>query len=130
MSIKFLIHESGQYFTPKFEDLISDAELVSSYEKFYDSYEKSASFCPGLHELCDLTGADLSQLTSYGLKALSDWAEEFYKMHGVTEKRTAILLSPEAQSVSAVFYEFWTEASPEYVKIFRNQTEAIKWLTE
>ncbi len=130
MPIKFLMHESGQYFTPKFEGLISDAELVPSYEKFYNSYAKSAFFCPELHELCDLTDADLSQLTNYGLKALADWAEEFYKMYGITEKKTAILLPPEAPGVPALFYEFWTEASPEYVKVFRNRNEAIKWLTE
>ena len=130
MPIKFLKHEHRQYFTAKWESIIYDFELVSSCEKFYADFEKSGDWDPEIPELVDIIGADLSQVTQTGIKNLAQWSEALHRGHGISEKKTAIVLPPEGLSVPALFYEFWTEASPELVRLFRTRSKAIGWLTE
>ncbi len=130
MPITFLKHEHKQYFIAKWESIIYDSELITSYEKFYTDFEKSGDWEPETPELVDIIDADLSQVTQTGLKKLAQWGEALHRGQGISEKKTAILLPPEAPSVPALFYEFWTEASPEHVRLFRTRSEAINWLIE
>ncbi len=74
---------------------------------------------PGLLELAYFKGADLSQVTNYQIL-----------LDGISEKKNAVLLCTEHPSLPVFFYELCADSSPENVKVFRNQDEAIDWLTE
>ncbi len=130
MPIKFLKHESRQYYTAKWDGIIYDSEPIPSYEKFYTDFEKSNDWNPELPELVNLIDADLSYISQAGLKKLADWGEALHRRHKILEKKTAILLLPKDSSVPALFYELLSNNSPEHIRIFRKRDEAIDWLIQ
>jgi hypothetical protein len=130
MPIKFLDQESKQYHTTKWEGVIYDDELIPSYERFFANFENSGNQDSKLIELVDLIDADFFHVTQTGLKEMAQWGQAFHMQHNIPEKKTAVLLPQEGESVVALFYKLWVAEFPEHVKIFRHRDKAIDWLTK
>ena len=126
MPIKFTRHESGVYFVSTWEGKVSDDELISSYNVFFESGE----WKQGMYELADLSSVDFSQVTYSGLIGLAKWAEKFYSEQQTSGIKTAIFIPPGNSAAEAIIYNVWTTDSPEQVMIFRNRDQAHLWLLE
>jgi hypothetical protein len=131
MPINFFNQEHSNYYNTKYEGKIYDDELVPSYERFYANLEKSENRGLELHELADLTNADLSYLTQMGVKEIAQWKTALYTQNKISEKKIAIIIHQDASNLAVpLFYEEWIAESPELIKFFSNKDEAIDWLAK
>jgi len=122
MPIRFKVDESGRYFVSHYEGSIEDAELVPSYSAFFSRPE----YLPGLHELADFSGADLSGVTIIGIRMFASWARAFYKKHGLQNVKLAAYF-PRGGNVEAIIYDVWSIDSAEHLRLFKDRDEAIRW---
>ena len=124
MPITFKVKNEKNYFISVWEGSISDNEIYESYKKFYTSNEWSKN----LNELVDLSNANVKNVTSQGLYRLAEYVENHFTMHNVTSSKTSIFSPNDLPFGLARVYKAWTNNSPEEIKIFRNEKEALNWL--
>ena len=125
MPIQFTVNEKENYFTAKWDGLLSDTELIPSYEYFFNSKDWHS----GLNELADLSTVDFSEISCDAIVLLSRYAKTFYISHDITVVKTATYCIEEAGKGFAKIYDIWTKDSPEYFRIFNDKQKAIFWLT-
>jgi hypothetical protein len=126
MPIIFSInHESG-YSISKFEGRISDEELLKAYEDFY----MGEYWRPNQNELVDLSNADLTEITTEGMRCLSKFAESVFKAHNILSVKTALYAPKDLLFGLSRIYEVISNGSPENVKVFRDILEAKIWLKQ
>jgi hypothetical protein len=119
-------HESCDYFISHWEGVVTDSELIPGYSAFVEGDE----WIHGMHELTDVTGADLSRITREGLVSLANWASNFYERRGVQFVKTAVLTRSDDWASAPIIYEVWSPQSPEHLRIFKQRDEAVRWLGE
>ncbi len=126
MTILFSINQNKGYFTSKYEGSISDSELLCAYKDFFQGGEWVA----GLNELCDLSEANLINITSKGLEALADYTEEIYKQNGHEKVKTAEYAPKDFHFGIARMYSAMADESRENVKVFHEIKDAENWLAQ
>ena len=124
MPITFKVKNENNYFISVWEGSISDDEIYESYKKFYTSNEWSKN----LNELVDLSNANVENITGRGLTRLAKYVENHFAMHKVTSSKTSVYSPNDIAFGLARVYEAWTSESPEEIRVFRNEKEALNWL--
>ncbi len=124
MPITFRIIESKNYFISTWSGKITDSGMLNLYKSFYEGPE----WLPGLNELCDMSRADLSNVTSEGARTLGKYVETFYKTKGITSSKTATFCPTDCLYGMARLYQVRSEGSPELTKVFRDYDTAESWL--
>ena len=106
-----------------FSNGVTDDEIIPFYRALYESPEWE----PGLRELADLRGADLSRVSTDCLKDLIRLVQTYMK--GPDEgSKSAVIAPNDLPFALARYYESASENSPEQVEVFRSKGEALSWL--
>jgi hypothetical protein len=125
MPIEFKTNMHPNYFFSVWKGKITDEDIMVAYTDFYSS----DCWEPGQHELSDLTEADLSETTAVGFRNFQGLCETFFRQHNVTETKSAVIASKDLAYGLARMYSLKADNSPEYVRVFRDHTDAVEWLT-
>ena len=117
-------HEAG-YFVSHYKGSITDAELLNDWESIIDS----GAWIPDTNELADLSEADLSNITTDGIRALADYFISLSTENNVTpNKKTAIYAPNELNFGLARMYGIFAFGSSQNIEFFYKREEAIQWL--
>ena len=123
MSISFKIYEDQRFFLSTWVGPISDSDLISSYKKLLEDKK----FKPGFHELADARKAGLSGITGEGFHRLSSMVES-HLAGKCKEFKTAIIAPTDFHFGMSRMYQIISDEKIENVMVFREPSEAIKWL--
>lgn len=115
----YRIHSSLAIVVSVWTGPITNEEIVSSYERLH----ADPAFRTELDQLADLRAADLSEVTSEGLRALARRAER----HAGPNK-SAVLAPGDLTFGMGRMYEVLTESARQTVRVFRDAGEALRWL--
>ena len=126
MPIKFSIDRENQVLRSIFVGEISDSDQLQAYKALFAGED----WVPGYPEIVDLTRADMSKTTSHGLKEVSIICAKAFSRHGITFCPTAVVAPEDLQFGIARMYSGLTGESPESVKVFRNELEALDWINQ
>jgi hypothetical protein len=118
-------HDSGYYLT-RLTGHVTEAELLASSREHYESQEWS----PLLQELVDLSELEAVDVTSDGLRRLSDYVGRLLAERGIAALHTAIYAPRDLPFGLARVYEAMADESPEHVMVFRSLEAAKAWLKE
>ena len=121
MAILHTINQEHGVVLSTWVGVISDSDLLQSYKQLYEDER----WKPGFHEIVDAREAQVSDVTSTGLRRLSSMVEGYVAGVGF---RTAIVASKDLHFGLARLYEAVSDASPETVMVFREMDEAIEWI--
>ena len=105
---------------------ITDEELFSSYRDFY----LSKDWTPDTHKLCDLSNADLSNISADCIISIAEFTKGFFKEQGIDSIRSAAYCPQDLDYGYIRMYQAYAEDSPEEMQVFRDPDEALKWLEE
>lgn len=101
----------------------TDAEMQRSHRALYGA----EAWRPGLNELVDLRGADLTSITLEGMRRLADIVAR--AMNGSeTSFQTALLVSADLAFGMARLYQGHQDDDVGTVQVFRDEGEALDWL--
>ena len=103
--------------------VITDAEMLDGYRRAY----ADRGWTPGFNEVTDLRRADLSAVTSDGLRGVQALVSE--STTGFTGAfRTAVLAPTDLTFGLSRMYELMSADSPESVRVCRDVDEAAVWV--
>ena len=126
MSIRFEIDPSGGWVYSYWTGEVTDGQIVERYVDFLRDVEWAST----VHELSDVSDADLRLVTVEGITKLAELTEAAYIDAGVSEYKTAVYSPKDLPFGLARMYEALTTNSPESVQVFRDREEALRWLTD
>ena len=123
MPISFTIYEERGFFLSSYVGVISDSDLLSSYKQLLED-EK---FKPGFHELADMRNAQMTGVTSEGLRHLSSMVESHLtgKCKGF---KTAVIAPKDFLYGMSRMYEMISDGTSETVMVFKEPNKAIEWI--
>lgn len=102
---------------------ITESDLLLSYQQLF----KGGKWKPGFHEIVDTRDAHPNGITLNGLYNLSLLIKRY--TDGKCERfKTAIITSDAIISGLAYAYKVFCSGSPKSVKVFKDSTEALKWI--
>ena len=117
-------HEAG-YFVSYYKRAITDADLLNDWKFIMDS----GAWIPDTNELADLSEADLSSLTTDGIRALADYFISMSTDRNVASmKKTAIYAPNELNFGLARMYGVFAFGSSQKIEFFYEREKAIQWL--
>ena len=117
-------HEAG-YFVSYYKGPITDANLLNDWKSIIDN----GTWIPDTNELADLSEADLSGLTTDGIRALADYFISMSTDRNVASmKKTAIYAPNELNFGLARMYGVFAFKSSQKIEFFYVREEAIQWL--
>ncbi|MGI9627840.1 MAG: hypothetical protein ACR2QM_13470 [Longimicrobiales bacterium] len=107
----------------RFSGVVDDGQLVGVYTELVGHPEWRA----GLDEFADLRGADLTAVSSEGLRRVAELSE---RLHSGADKvpRTAVLVDQDVNFGLGRMYEAFSAESPETLQLFRDLDAALEWL--
>ena len=126
MSIRFEIDPTGGWVYSYWTGEVTDEEIVERYVDFLGDVELAST----VHELSDVSDADLRLVTVDGIAELAELTEAAYIDAGVNSYKTAVYSPNDLPFGLARVYEAHTANSPESVQVFRDRQEALRWLTD
>jgi hypothetical protein len=103
--------------------IVSDADAVPAYRQLYEDKR----WKPGFHEIVDLREADVSGVTSRGLRAVSGMVDD-YTGEECEEFRTAVIAPKDLPFGVARIYQAISDETPERVRVFRDVKTALEWM--
>lgn len=124
MPITFTTHHARGYFIAKYTGEITDVELLRAYQEYFQGEE----WTPGLNELSDISEANLSKVSSEGLRSLAAYARYIFNTHDVGTIKTAEYAPKDGIYGLARMYAAMTFESKEKVHVFRDLAEATRWV--
>ena len=117
-------HEAG-YFVSHYKGAITDADLLNDWKSIFDS----GDWMPDTNELADLSEADLSSLTTDGIRALADYFISMSTENNVTSMKKTAIYAPKTLNFGlARMYGVFAFESSQNIEIFYKREEAIQWL--
>lgn len=117
------IHDDLHLLICTWSGVITDAEMLDGYRKAYADRRWS----PGFNEVTDLRRADLSAVTSDGLRSVQALVSE--STTGFTGAfRTAVLAPTDLTFGLSRMYELMSADSPESVRVCRDIDDAAAWI--
>ena len=126
MSLHFSLEPDRPYFVTRFVGQIDDAQLFEYYDHIYSHPELQ----PMRAEFADLSEADMTRVTTRGLEELAKRIEKVFLRLGIESIKTAVYSPRDMPFGLGRVYQAWSNSSPELVRVFRDQDEAIEWLCE
>lgn len=102
--------------------VIDDAELL----QFFSNYWKSSTYDSSLDELYDMTGLEVSQITSPGLRELANANLELNR-HAPGVKSAVVAPRDLVYGLNRM-YQVFVEDSPTSLQVFRDLPKARQWL--
>ena len=125
MSITIEMNNEAGYFVSYYKGAITDANILSDWKFIMDS----GAWIPGKNELADLSEADLSGLTTDGIRALADYFISMSTDRNVASmKKTAIYATNELNFGLARMYGVFAFESSQKIEFFYEREKAIQWL--
>lgn len=124
MPIHFTMHYDQGYYVANYIGLISDTELVESWEKFFYSDKWRTGLC----NFSDLRQADTEIVTGEGVIKLAKLINRVYQEHNGGDKKAAILVPDSLLYGMARMFTSWMGDSPIELGIFLDKDEALDWL--
>lgn len=123
MPIFFKVYEEHGLFISSWDGAVSDCDLLPSYKQLFEN-EK---YRPGFHEIADLRQAQMTTVTGEGLRQLNSMVAQYLagKCEGF---KTAVIAPRDLPFALARQYEAYSSESPESVMVFREVSEALKWI--
>lgn len=117
------IHEDLRLLICTWSGVITDAEMLDGYRRAY----ADRRWTPGFNEVTDLRRADLSAVTSAGLRGVQALVSE--STTGFTGAfRTAVLAPTDLTFGLSRMYELMAADSPESVRVCRDVDDAAAWV--
>ena len=125
MSITIEINHEAGYFVSYYKGTITDADLLNDWKFIMDS----GTWIPDTNELADLSEADLSSLTTDGIRALADYFISISTENNVTSMKKTAIYAPKTLNFGlARMYAVFAFESSQNIEIFYKREEAIQWL--
>lgn len=124
MPIRFAIDESLRYFVSVIDGTVTDEDISREYSAFTSGGE----WRPTMHELVDLSAADMSQLTGGGLRTVAELFARLFEESGVRMSKTAVYAPHTLPFAVARMYEILSRDSKEVVRVFTDRDAAMRWL--
>ncbi len=125
MSIYFETILEGKYFISKFRGTITDQDMFSAYVNYFNSDE----WHHGFNEFADLSEADITQVTSDGLRKIINLVKQIFRKNNVNNHLA--IYAPEALSYGmSRMYDALSYDNPVCTKIFSDKKAAIDWLSQ
>lgn len=100
--------------------------MFQAYKQFFQGKE----WTPGLNELVNLVDADLSEITSNGLKLLAIYADQVYIKYNIDSVKTSVYAPKDFPYGLVRMYSIMIDESPETICVFRDLRAAEAWLKE
>ena len=125
MPITFSMNQDDGYFVAQYEGAISDKDLLDEWRSVLSNIDP----IPNINQLADLSDADLSGLTTTGIKAIADYFIFIYRKYNVTSMKTAIYAPQSLSYGLSRIYEVLAYESAQDIKVFNDREKAIQWLT-
>ena len=118
-------HEAG-YFVSHYKGAITDTDLLNDWESIFNN----GDWIPDTNELADLSEADLSSLTSDGIRVLADYFNSMSpKKNNVTSMKKTAIYAPNTLNFGlARMYGVFAFESSQNIEIFYKREAAIQWL--
>ena len=117
-------HEAG-YFVSHYKGAITDADLLNDWKSIFNN----GDWIPDTNELADLSEADLSSLTTDGIRALADYFISMSTENNVTSMKKTAIYAPKTLNFGlARMYGVFAFESSQNIEIFYERGEAIQWL--
>jgi hypothetical protein len=123
MPIVHSFHPEENLVVSVWTGIVPDAEAVEAYDALY-SHEQ---WTPGMDELADLSEADLSKISTDGLRAIAKLVRAAMKGSG-KEFRSAIIAPDDLGFALIRMYGLINEESKEDANVFRTPAEACSFL--
>ena len=114
-------HEEG-YYLAKWSQVVTDAEVVSSYRAFFESER----WVPGYDSLVDLSELDAADLTANGVNSLARLVQSTFERHKIHPK-IAVYAPEDVPYGLARMYSVKVESFESH-EVFRNRQDALDWL--
>jgi hypothetical protein len=118
MPIIFSVHPNDGYSIARFVGVITDTEMLDHFKRFFASDD----WIPGLNELADIRQADVSQVTSDGVRNLANLIEGIFQQHDISPK-VAVYAPHDLPYGWSRMYSVEAERFESYV-VFRDFAEA------
>ncbi len=122
MGVSIETKHKESYYLAKWQGRITDAVLLKAYEDFF----KSTEWVPGHDSLVDQSELDATELTSYGLQSLQSLVKRTFAPHNIHPKIAVYAIHDLPYGLSRM-YSARVEDYESHA-VFREKTEAIKWL--
>ncbi len=118
-------HEAG-YFVSHYKGAITDADLLNDWKSIFNN----GNWIPDTNELADLSEADLSSLTTEGIRALADYfISMFPEKNYITSMNKTAIYAPKTLNFGlARMYSVFAFKSSQNIEIFSEREKAIQWL--
>ena len=124
MPITFSVYPNQGYYIAKFVGIVTDREMLDDYKRFFSSDE----WVPGLNELTDISAADVTQVTSNGVRDLANLIEGIFRQHNSSPK-VAVYAPHDLPYGLSRMYSVEAERF-ELHEVFRDLAEAKAWLLD
>lgn len=126
MSITIEMNYEAGYFISHYKGVITDADLLNDWKSIF----KRGVWIPDTNELADLSEADLSSLTTDGIRELADYFSSMStKNINVTSMKKTAIYAPNTLNFGlARMYSVFAFESSQNIEIFYKREEAIQWL--
>jgi hypothetical protein len=124
MPINITVHQEAGYFLARYTGVITEEEVLREHDRFFSSGEWNAR----LNALVDFHGADLGEASSIVLRRVAGYFEKILKANQANGVKTAIFAPGDFPYGIGRIYEALTMKSPQTVQVFRDISEARRWL--
>ena len=126
MPVNFITDTDGPYFISPYEGIVSEDELLDGWMNFLESED----WIPGTYHLADLSGADLSDITTASVRMVASIIDEAYREKSLSQVKLALYSPNPGPYGLAIIYEIFASDAYQTIRLFRYLTEAVSWLEE
>lgn len=124
MPLTFQTPKDKNYFTAIWTGRVSESEMVEGYRSFLSTHDDMGHF----KEFCDMSDAELSEITLKGLKQLSALIREYCERNHVEDARCACYIPKPINRSTMALYDATSQESAETTRVFSTEEEALAWL--
>ncbi len=126
MPVRFAVMPNSIHVKVTLDGRITDEELFASYHDFYTS----KTWTPETHKLCDLSDADLSDISADCIIRIAEFTKGFFQEKGIDSIKSAAYAPHDLDYGYIRMYQAYAEGSPEVMQVFKDIDEAKAWLEE
>ena len=125
--IIFKYHNAPQkYLEVSFSGCVDDSQHLQAWKDFHNS----SKYIKGYDAVVDLSEADITKITSEGLRTVLEYKNAHYKKNNITGTRVAVFAPRPLLFGLSRMYDSLDYESNEEVMVFGDKEQAMSWLLD